>query len=265
MKSGNADGAKGCRFETMSKGDMGRPRAEKTMTTKLIHFTQKARAEPRERFNSLMGLLFDPEGLHASFGRQAQSKAPGVDGMRKADYAEGLEDRIEDLSGRLRRLGYRPKPSRRAYIRKGGGGYRPLGVPSFEDRLVQDRLSRILQSIWEPEFLECSHGFRPQRSAHGALRRVTEVITQKKTQWVVEADIKGFFDHVSHKHLKRFLEHRISDRRFTRIIARFLKAGVLEDGVFSASEAGTPQGGLVSPVLSNIYLHLSALCLGPVV
>lgn len=246
---------RGCRFETMSKGDMGRYRAEKTMTTKLAHFTQKARAEPRERFNSLMGLLFDPEGLHASFRRQAKSKAAGVDGMRKGDYADGLEDRIEDLSGRLRRLGYRPKPSRRAYIRKGGGGYRPLGVPSFEDRLVQDRLSQILQAIWEPEFLECSYGFRPRRSAHDALRRVTEVITQKKTQWVVEADIKGFFDHVSHKHLKRFLEHRISDRRFFRIITRFLKAGVLEDGVFSASEEGTPQGGLVSPVLSNIYLH----------
>ena len=255
MKSGNADGAKGCRSGTMSKGDMGRPRADKTMTTKLAHFTQKARAEPRERFNSLMGLLFDPEGLGASFGRQAERKAPGVDGIRKADYAEGLEDRVADLSSRLRRLGYRPKPSRRAYIRKGGGGYRPLGVPSFEDRLVQDRLSQILQAIWEPEFLECSYGFRPRRSAHDALRRVTEVITQKRTQWVVEADSKGFFDHVSHKHLKRFLEHRISDRRLLRIITRFLKAGVLEDGVFSASEEGTPQGGLVSPVLSNIYLH----------
>jgi group II intron reverse transcriptase/maturase len=225
------------------------------MTTKLAHFTQKARGEPQERFNSLMGLLCDPEGLRASFGRQAKSKAPGVDGMRKADYAAGLEDRIRDLSGRLRRLGYRPKPARRAYIPKGGGRYRPLGVPSFEDRLVQDRLSQILQAIWEPEFLECSCGFRPLRSAHDALRRVTEVITRKGTQWVVEADIKGFFDNVSHKHLKRFLEHRIADRRFLRIITRFLKAGVLEDGVFSASEEGTPQGGLVSPVLSNIYLH----------
>jgi group II intron reverse transcriptase/maturase len=132
---------------------------------------------------------------------------------------------------------------------------RPLGVPSFEDRLVQDRLSQILQAIWEPEFLECSYGFRPGRSAHDALRRVAEVITNERTQWVVEADIKGFFDHVSHAHLLRFLEYRIGDPNLLRIIQRFLKAGIMEDGVFAASVEGTPQGGLVSPVLSNIYLH----------
>jgi len=120
---------------------------------------------------------------------------------------------------------------------------------------VQDRLSQILQAIWEPEFRECSYGFRPGRSAHDALRRVAEVITNEQTQWVVEADIKGFFDHVSHDHLMRFLAHRIGDPNFLRIISRFLKAGVMEDGVFTASAEGTPQGGLVSPVLANIYLH----------
>jgi group II intron reverse transcriptase/maturase len=128
-------------------------------------------------------------------------------------------------------------------------------VPSFEDRLVQDRLSGILQAIWEPEFRECSYGFRPQRNAHQALKRLAEVITLERTQWIVEADIKGFFDHVSHYHLQRFLAHRISDPRLLRIIERFLKAGVWEDGVVGASEQGTPQGGLVSPVLANIYLH----------
>jgi group II intron reverse transcriptase/maturase len=132
---------------------------------------------------------------------------------------------------------------------------RPLGVPSFEDRLVQDRLSQLLQAIWEPEFRDCSFGFRPGRSAHDALRRVAEVITNERTQWVVEADIKGFFDHVSHAHLLRFLEHRIADPNLLRIIQRFLKAGIMEDGVFTAGVEGTPQGGLVSPVLSNIYLH----------
>lgn len=225
------------------------------MTTKLARFTQKAREELQVQFNSLMGLLFDPAGLRASFERQPGNKAPGVDGMRKADYVDGVEDRIVDLSGRLRRLGYRPKPVRRVYIPKGDGRHRLIGVPSFEDRLVQDRLSQILQAIWEPEFRDCSYGFRPHRSAHGALRRVAEIITRERMQWVVEADIKGFFDHVSHDHLMRFLEHRIRDRRFLRIIRRFLKAGVMEDGMFRASEEGTPQGGLVSPVLSNIYLH----------
>lgn len=225
------------------------------MTTRLDRFTQKAREEPRLRFTALMGLLSDPEGLRESFERQDGKKAPGVDGMRKEEYGEGVEGRIAELSGRLRRLGYRPQPVRRVYIPKGDGRHRPLGIPCFEDRLVQDRLSQILQAIWEPEFLDCSYGFRPGRGAHDALRRVAEVITNEGTQWVVEADIKGFFDHVSHGHLLRFLEHRIADPNCLRIIQRLLKAGVLEDGVFSATEEGTPQGGLVSPVLSNIYLH----------
>ena len=225
------------------------------MTTKLNRFTQKARAEPHLRYTALMGLVFDSEGLHASFERQDGRKAPGADGITKTDYAMGLEDRISDLSGRLRRLGYRPTPVRRTYIPKGDGRYRPLGIPCFEDRLVQDRCSLVLQAIWEPEFRNCSYGFRPGRSAHDALKRVAEVTTNERTQWVVEADIKGFFDHVSHEHLMRFLEHRIIDPNFLRLIRRFLKAGVMEDGCFCASEEGTPQGGLVSPVLSNIYLH----------
>lgn len=225
------------------------------MTTRLERFTQKAREEPRTRFTALMGLLYDREGLRESFERQDGTKAPGVDGIRKAQYGEGLEGRLTELSARLRRLGYRPKPVRRTYIPKGDGRYRPLGVPSFEDRLVQDRLSAILQAIWEPEFCDCSYGFRPGRSAHDALRRVAEVITHEGTQWVVEADIKGFFEHVSHAHLVKFLEHRIADPKLLRMVQRFLKAGTLEDGVFTASVEGTPQGGLVSPVLSNIYLH----------
>src|SRR5450631_409044 len=217
------------------------------MTTKLVRFTQWARESPQRQYNALMGMLFDPDGLSASFERQAGRKAPGVDGIRKADYAEGLEDRLLDLSARLRRLGYRPRPVRRVYIPKASGkGRRALGVPSFEDRIVQDRASRILQAIWEPEFRDCSYGFRPGRNAHQALKRLAEIITVERTQWIVEADIKGFFDHVTHSDLLRFLAHRIADRRFLRIIERFLKAGVLEDGVLSASEEGTPQGGLVS-------------------
>jgi group II intron reverse transcriptase/maturase len=226
-----------------------------TVITRLDRFTQKAREEPRVRFTALMGLVFDPDGLRESFERQDGRKAPGVDGMRKEKYAEGVAGRITELSESLRRMGYRPEPVRRVYIPQGDGRYRPLGVPCFEDRLVQDRLSLVLQAIWEPEFLDCAYGFRPGRSAHDALRRVAEVITNEGTQWVVEADIKGFFDHVSHTHLMRFLAQRIADPNLLRIIQRFLKAGIMEDGVFSATVEGTPQGGLVSPVLSNIYLH----------
>lgn len=225
------------------------------MTPQLARFTQMARNRPKTRFNSLMGLLSSAEGLRASFSRQPPRKAAGVDGMQKADYAKGLDERIEDLSGRLRRLGYRPKPSRRVYIPKANGGRRPLGIPSFEDRIVQDRLSQLLQAIWEPEFRDCSYGFRPNRSAHDALRQIAKVITHGKVAWVVEADIKGFFNEVHHEHLLRFLEHRIADARLLRIVRRFLKAGILEDGQFCATDSGTPQGGLVSPVLSNIYLH----------
>lgn len=225
------------------------------MTIQLSSFTQMARENPRMRFTSLMGMLFNTEGLLDCFNRQPANKAVGVDGMRKDAYAEGVEGRTADLSARLRRMGYRPKPSRRVYIPKANGGVRPLGIPSFEDRIVQDRLSQILQAVWEPEFRECSYGFRPNRGAHDALRRVGEIIKTQNTQWVVEADIKGFFSNVCHEHLMRFLGHRISDPCVLRTIKRFLKAGVMEDGVFSATETGTPQGGLVSPVLANIYLH----------
>lgn len=225
------------------------------MTTKRIRFTQLARSNPQLRCTALMGLLTEPQGLHASFHRQDGRKAVGADGVRKGDYEQGLDERIAALSATLRRGGYRPTPVRRVHIPKGDGRTRPLGIPSFEDRLVQDQLSWILQAIWEPTFCECSYGFRPGRSAHDALKRVGEIVKWEGTQWVVEADIKGFFDNVDHEHLMRFLAHRIADPNLMRIVRRFLKAGHLEDGQLHASERGTPQGGLVSPVLANIYLH----------
>jgi group II intron reverse transcriptase/maturase len=225
------------------------------MTTELVCFTQWARDAPQKRYTSLMGMLCDPAGLRQSFDRQPGNKAAGVDGMKKADYGEGVEERLADLSAQLRRLAYRPQPARRTYIPKANGGRRPLGIPCFEDRIVQSRLAGILGAIWEPEFRDCSFGFRPGRNAHQALKRLGEIVTTSGTQWLVEADIKGFFNHVGHDWLMRFLEHRIADRNLLRVIRRFLKAGVTEDGVFQASDEGTPQGGLVSPVLANIYLH----------
>lgn len=225
------------------------------MTTELTRFTQGERKQSQRRYTSLMGMLFNVAGLTASVHRQPRNKAVGVDGIGKADYEQHLVANLADLSARVRRMAYRPKPARRVYIPKANGSKRPLGIPSFEDRIVQDRLSRILQTIWEPEFRECSYGFRPNRGAHDALKRLNHLIVNERTQWVVEADIKGFFDRVHHQHLMRFVEHRIGDSNLLRVIQRFLKAGILEDGVFSDSDEGTPQGGLVSPVLANIYLH----------
>ena len=225
------------------------------MTTQLICFKRRAQAEPGTRFNALMGLLAEPQGLRESFDRQPGNKATGVDGISKRQYAQNVDDKLGQLSAAVRRMGYKPKPVRRAYIPKADGRRRPLGIPSFEDRIVQDRLSRILQAIWEPEFRDCSYGFRPGRNAHQALARMGEIVTQERTQWIVEADIKGFFDHVSHEHLMRFVAHRIADEKLLRTLRRFLKAGALEAGEFSATDDGTPQGGLVSPVLANIYLH----------
>lgn len=225
------------------------------MTTELTRFTQGEQKPAQRRYTSLMGMLFNVSGLRESFNRQPSGKAVGVDGVGKVDYEVTLEENLADLSSRLRRMGYRPTPARRVYIPKANGGKRPLGIPSFEDRIVQDRLSRMLQRIWEPEFRECSYGFRPGRGAHDALTRLNHIIVKERTQWVVEADIKSFFDRVHHQHLMRFVEHRIGDSNLLRVIQRFLKAGILEDGMFYASDEGTPQGGLVSPVLANIYLH----------
>ena len=139
------------------------------MTRQFTHFTQRALSEPGLRFNALMGLLSDPQGLRESFDRQPGNKAPGVDAIRKAHYAQDIERNLAALSERVRRHGYRPKPTRRVYIPKGDGARRPLGIPSFEDRIVQDRLSRLLCALWEPKFLDCSYGFRVQRSSHQAL------------------------------------------------------------------------------------------------
>jgi len=225
------------------------------MTTTLERFTQWARETPQKQYTALTGLLSSPIELLACFDKQPGNKALGIDGVSKAGYEVNVVERIKALSQSLRSLSYRPKPSRRVYIPKGNGQVRPLGIPSFEDRIVQKQMSNLLQAIWEPEFRNCSYGFRPRRNAHQALARLGEVIRNESTQWVVEADIKGFFDHVNHDWLMKFLAYRIKDPVFLRLVSRFLKAGVMEDGLWRHEDSGTPQGGLVSPVLANIYLH----------
>ena len=225
------------------------------MTTRLNRFIQRMRELRDEKLTALMGLIFDVDGLRESFQRQPANKAPGVDGIRKQDYEEGLDERLRALSARIRRHAYKPLPARRSYIEKENASLRPLGIPSFEDRLVQDRLSAVLQAIWEPEFKRFSFGFRPGLGAHDALYWLAQLMRRRRTQWVVEADIRGFFDHLSHAHLMEFLKRRIADPNLLRLIQRFLKAGVMEDGAVEAGREGAPQGALVSPVLANIYLH----------
>ena len=217
------------------------------MTTTIERFRQWARDNPQRQYTALMGLLSSPIELLDCFDEQPGNKARGIDGVSKSDYSVDVVERINSLSGNLRRLSYRPKPSRRVYIPKSNGKVRPLGIPSFEDRIVQLQTSKIVQAIWEPEFRDCSYGFRPHRNAHQALARLAEVITNENTQWVVEADIKGFFDNVKHDWMMKFLEYRIKDPMFLRIVKRFLKAGVLEEGIWRNDDTGTPQGGLSTP------------------
>lgn len=231
------------------------PRAGETVNTKLLRIAQRARGNPRARFTSLYHLL-NEELLRACFRALRANAAPGVDEVTKAEYADDLDARLADLVGRLHRMAYRPQPVRRVYIPKPGTGkLRPIGVPAFEDKLVQAGLVRILEALYEEDFVADSYGFRPGRSCHEALRALGRTIDVGSMGYVVEADIKGFFDSVDRGWLARFLAHRIADKRVLRMIERFLKAGVLEDGTVQVSETGTVQGGVISPLLGNVYLH----------
>jgi group II intron reverse transcriptase/maturase len=194
--------------------------------------------------------------LYTSYVEIEPGAAPGIDGVTKEQYEEDLNQNLADLAERLGRLGYRPKPVRRTYIPKPGSDKRrPLGIPCTEDKVVQKAVARVLEQVYEEDFLECSYGYRPGRSCHDALGKLGRTIQQKKVNYVVEADIKGFFDHVNHEWMMKFLGVRVGDKRLLRLIWRMLRGGVMEDGLTKASEEGTPQGGSLSPLLSNVYLH----------
>lgn len=223
--------------------------------TKLHRIAEKARKEPKFKFTSLYHLM-NEELLRGCFKRLRKDAAAGIDKMTKDKYAENLDANLSDLIDRLHRMAYKPQPVRRKYIPKPGSTkQRPLGIPSFEDKLVQAGLVRILESVYEQDFIGDSYGFRPVRSCHDALKALSKTVENNPVNHIVEADIKGFFDHVNQEWLMKFLAHRISDKRIHRMVKRFLRAGVYEDGNVMISDEGTPQGGVISPLLANIYLH----------
>jgi len=226
-----------------------------TVETKLHRIAEKARKEPQFKFTSLYHLM-NEEHLRECFKRLRKDAAAGIDKMTKEKYAENLDSNLSNLTERLHRMAYRPQPVRRKYIPKPGSDkQRPLGIPCLEDKLVQAGLVRILEAVYEQDFIGDSYGFRPKRSCHQALRALSESVENGPVNHIIEADIKGFFDNVKQDWLMKFLEHRIGDRRILRMVKRFLKAGVSEDGSITVSDDGTPQGGVISPLLANIYLH----------
>lgn len=225
-----------------------------SVPTSLQRVGTRATESKEIRFTNLFCHLRAPL-LKAAFVALEKRAAPGVDGVDWHAYGSDLEQRLVDLEDRLHRGGYHPPPVRRVYIPKADGKQRPLGVPTIEDKIVQQAVRMILEPIYEEQFLGFSYGFRPGRSQHDALDALAVTISRKKTNWILDADIKAFFDTLHHGWLKEFLERRIADRRLVRLIVRWLNAGVWEAGCVVATEEGTPQGGVISPLLSNIYLH----------
>jgi group II intron reverse transcriptase/maturase len=222
--------------------------------TKIALISKRAREEPRCQFTSLSHLL-DERFLKECYFELGRDRASGIDGVTWEEYGAHLDESLRDLVVRMKRKQYKPRPARRTYIPKDDQSKRALGLPSLEDKIVQKGMVHILEAIYEADFLGCSYGYRPGRSCHQAINAVDKTIMTKPINHVVEADIKGFFDHVSHEWMIRFLQGRIKDPSFLLLIRRFLKAGYVESGMIVATEQGTPQGGNLSPILSNVFLH----------
>lgn len=226
------------------------------MTTDLARIGERAHRQPDLVFTSLYHHVTDLDNLRACYRTLGGDKAVGVDGVTKEQYGENLEENLQALSARLKRMDYRPQPSRRSYIPKPGSEKgRPLGISCFEDKIVELSVKRALEPIYEVFFENDSYGYRPGRSQHACLDKLGRTIQQKWVSYMVESDIRGFFNEVSHEWMLRFLRHRIGDPRILRLVSRMLKGGIMEDGLVKASEKGTPQGSILSPLLSNIYLH----------
>jgi RNA-directed DNA polymerase len=222
--------------------------------SELQRVRQRARQDKKARFTALLHHL-TLQRLQAAFMRLKPKAAAGVDGVRWNEYAKGLEGNLQALHARLHRGGYRAKPSRRVYIPKADGKERPLGIASLEDKIVQGAVVELLNAVYEADFLGFSYGFRPGRSPHQALDALVVALRRKKVNWVLDADIRRFFDTIDHGWMQRFVQHRIGDQRVLRLIGKWLKAGVMEANQWQPTDEGTPQGAVISPLLANVYLH----------
>src|SRR5467141_3524443 len=239
-----------------SQHSTGRAQKRATVSQGLERIRQVARQRTEEKFTTLLHHI-STDHLEQALLELKEDAAPGVDGLTWRDYEQNLEGNLADLHSRLHRGAYRPLPSRRVYIPKPDGRQRPLAIAALEDKIVQRATAAVLNTIYEEDFLGFSYGFRPKRSQHDALDALVVGITSTKVNWILEVDVRSFFDGVSQSWLMRFLEHRIADPRILHLIQKWLKAGILEDGVVTVSDKGTGQGSVISPLLANAYLHYS--------
>lgn len=258
-QANNPKGAESVERRSGAKGNVEQPHMRRTqsresMSQRLSRVREAAKQRKKERFTALFHLL-TVEALEAAFLSLSRKAAAGVDGIRWMDYAGNMKNNITDLHRRLHQGSYRAQPGRRHYIPKADGKQRPLGIASLEDKIVQYALVKILNAVYENDFMGFSYGFRPGRSQHDALDALATGLVRTNVNWVLDADIRQFFDRVSHEWLIRFTEHRIGDRRVIRLIRKWLTAGTSEEGQWRATEEGTPQGAVISPLLANIYLH----------
>ncbi len=253
-------GAEAREGRELAKGNSPERNAHRTQSrdgapSALERVRQAAIREKTQRFTALLHHVYDVDRLRTAYSALKREAAAGVDGETWQHYGQALEANLQDLAARLQRGAYRAKPVRRAYIAKADGRQRPLGVPTLEDKIVQRAVTEVLNAIYEADFLGFSYGFRPGRSQHHALDALAVALRTKKVNWVLDADVRSFFDTLDHGWLVKFIEHRIADRRVVRLVQKWLAAGVLEDGQRHVSEVGTVQGGSVSPLLANVYLH----------
>lgn len=224
------------------------------MKTKLARISELSKSKPNMSFTSI-GHLINKELLKDCYRVMDKDKAVGIDGVTKEGYGNNLDTNLELLVDRLKKKSYKPKPARRIEIPKDNGKTRPLSIYCFEDKLVQEAVKRLLEAVFEPHFYDDMMGFRPRRSCHMALRRLNDMLEKEKTNWVLDADIKGFFDHLDHEWIMKFIGSKIKDSNILRLVRRMLKAGIMRDFEYEASELGSGQGSVCSPTIANIYMH----------